>query len=252
LRRPELESGGGLDSSGKYAGKLDIFNNVVYNWRSRTTDGGTHQVNFVNNYYKAGAGLDAGIRLNAQYGGFPGTQQYYFEGNVMTSGGSSAPASARTIRPPAKPPPPRTAAPARKLQSTLQRLGECTPFFPSYATIDEVTNAYKRVLSDVGCNQPVIDDHDARVIRETIDGTYTYTGQGPYGGSPGLPNSQNDVGGWEDYGNHSRPVGWDTDNDGLPNWWEQIKGLNPNSPTNNFADTTVIPMATNIPISKTT
>ena len=98
------------------------------------------------------------------------------------------------------------------------------------------TNAYKRVLSDVGCNQPVIDDHDARVIRETIDGTYTYTGQGIYGGSPGLPNSQNDVGGWEDYGNAVRPADWDTDNDGLPNWWEQIEGSNPNSAPGDFSD----------------
>ena len=64
--------GGGLDGSGYYAGKLDIFNNVVYNWRSRTTDGGAHQVNFVNNYYKAGAASSQEYALNAQYGGFPG------------------------------------------------------------------------------------------------------------------------------------------------------------------------------------
>jgi hypothetical protein len=108
------------------------------------------------------------------------------------------------------------------------------PFFPSYATIDEVTNAYKKVLSDVGCNQPQIDDHDARVIRETIDGTYTYVGS--VSGSPGLPDSQNDVGGWEDYPEIHRPADWDTDFDGLPNWWEQIKGLNPNSPAGDFSD----------------
>ena len=108
------------------------------------------------------------------------------------------------------------------------------PFFPSYATIDEVTNAYKKVLSDVGCNQPQIDDHDTRVIRETIDGTYTYTGS--ISGVPGLPDSQDDVGGWEDYGIVQRPADWDTDHDGLPNWWEQIKGLNPNSPPGDFSD----------------
>ena len=101
-------------------------------------------------------------------------------------------------------------------------------------TIDEVTNAYKRVLSDVGCNQPQIDDHDARVIRETINGTYTYTGS--VSGVPGLPDSQNDVGGWEDYPATARPADWDTDNDGLPNWWEQIKGLNPNSAPGDFSD----------------
>ena len=46
--------GGGTDANGYYAGRLDIFNNVVYNWVTRTTDGGAHEVNFVNNYYKMG------------------------------------------------------------------------------------------------------------------------------------------------------------------------------------------------------
>ncbi len=228
--------GGGLDASGNYAGKLDIFNNVVYNWRSRTTDGGAHQVNFVNNYYKAGAASTQSRALNAQYGGFPGTQQYYFEGNVMTPGGSVSPGFGTNNQAAGKTTSTESGGTLPENSNPPYSPWVNAPFFPSYATIDEVTNAYKRVLSDVGCNQPQIDDHDARVIRETITGTYTYTGQGPYGGSPGLPNSQNDVGGWEDYGNHNRPADWDTDHDGLPNWWEQIKGLNPNSPAGNFSD----------------
>ena len=99
-----------------------------------------------------------------------------------------------------------------------------------------MTNAYKKVLSDVGCNQPQIDDHDARVIRETIDGTFTYTGQGPYGGLPGLPNSQADVGGWENYGTTTRPANYDSDHDGLPDWWEAIIGTNPHSAAGDFSD----------------
>ena len=43
---------GGLNQSGKYAGYLDIRNNVVYNWTARTTDGGVARMNYVNNYYK--------------------------------------------------------------------------------------------------------------------------------------------------------------------------------------------------------
>lgn len=108
------------------------------------------------------------------------------------------------------------------------------PFFPSDATIHRATNAYKQVLSDVGCNRPVLDDHDARVIRETLDGTYTYVGS--VSGSPGLPDSQDDVGGWEEYPEVHRPPDWDSDFDGLPDWWERIHGLNPHSPPGDFSD----------------
>lgn len=222
--------GGGLDAAGYYAGRLDIFNNVVYNWGGRTTDGGAHEVNFVGNYYKRGAASAQNYALIAQYGGFPGTQQYYFTNNVMpgvfsyanqTAGRTTGIENGGTL--------PENSTPPYSAWVNA-------PFFPSYATIHGATNAYKQVLSDVGCSQPQIDDHDVRVIRETIDGTYTYTGTGPYGGSPGLPNSQTDVGGWEDYGTATRPMGWDSDHDGLPDWWETIKGLNPNSPAGNFSD----------------
>ena len=226
--------GGGLDGTGNYAGKLDIFNNVVYNWRSRTTDGGAHQVNFVNNYYKAGAASSQEYALNAQYGGFPGTQQYYFEGNVMTPGGGVSPGFGTNNQTAGKTTSTESGGTLPENSNPPYSAWVNAPFFPSYATIDEVTNAYKRVLSDVGCNQPAIDDHDVRVIRETIAGTYTYVGS--VSGSPGLPDSQNDVGGWEVYPSVTRPADWDTDNDGLPDWWEQIKGLNPNSAPGDFSD----------------
>ncbi len=237
---------GGLDGSGYYAGRLDIFNNVVYNWGSRATDGGAHEVNFVNNYYKPGAGTDFYYALNAQYDAFPGTQQYYFAGNVMPGHFQTSNETAG-----------REATDGMGTVPTAYSPWVSAPFFPSYATIDEVTNAYKKVLSDVGCTEPVVDDHDVRVIRETIDGTYAYTGTGPYGGRPGMPNSTADIMltnyvvvtnngvlqtnvvvsyGWEDYGNEVRPADWDTDHDGLPNWWELIKGLNTNSPSGDFSD----------------
>jgi hypothetical protein len=217
---------GGLDAAANFAGRLDIFNNVVYNWGHRTTDGGAHEVNFVANYYKRGAASSYFFALNAQYGNFPGTQQYYFTNNVMPGyfglSNQSVGRTASTENGGSLP--------------TNYNSWVSAPFFPSFATIHTATNAYKLVLSDVGCNQPLIDDHDARVIRETIDGTYTYTGTGPFGGSPGLPNSQDDVGGWENYPATQRLAGWDSDHDGLPDWWELAKGLNPNSAPGNFAD----------------
>ena len=217
---------GGLDAAANFAGRLDIFNNVVYNWGGRTTDGGAHEVNFVGNYYKPGAASTYFFALNAQYGNFPGTQQYYFTNNVMPGHfGLNNQTAGRTA----------TTENGGSLPTTYSSWVS-NAFFPSYATIHTATNAYKLVLSDVGCNQPLMDDHDARVIRETIDGTYTYTGTGPYGGSPGLPNSQDDVGGWENYPALQRPSGWDSDHDGLPDWWELAKGLNPNSPPGDFSD----------------
>ena len=217
---------GGLDAAGYFAGRLDIFNNVVYNWGHRTTDGGAHEVNFVGNYYKPGAASAYFYALNATYGNFPGTQQYYFTNNVMPGHFTAANQSAG-----------RTSSTENggSLPTTYSSWVS-NAFFPSYATIHSATNAYKLVLSDVGCNQPSLDDHDARVIRETIDGSYTYIGTGPYGGSPGLPNSQDDVGGWEDYPALQRPAGWDSDHDGLPDWWELSKGLNPNSAAGDFSD----------------
>ena len=55
-------AGGLTHGTTTYAGRLDIRNNVVYNWRNRTTDGGAHEVNFVNNYYKPGAVWPAMVR----------------------------------------------------------------------------------------------------------------------------------------------------------------------------------------------
>ena len=56
---------GGLDKAGRHTGRLDIRNNVVYNWGHRTTDGGVMQLNFVNNYYKPGAGVAGVPRAHA-------------------------------------------------------------------------------------------------------------------------------------------------------------------------------------------
>ncbi len=221
---------GGLDPDGTYGGRLDIFNNVVYNWGHRTTDGGAREVNFVNNYYKPGPASKIFIALRPQYGGFPGKQQYYMAGNFMPGHfaeneqekGRAVATENRGVLPENSNPP---------YSPWADR-----PFFPSHATIQTATQAYKDVLSDVGCNRPLSDDLDQRVIGETLDGTHTYSGSGPFGGAPGLPNSQQDVGGWEDYGTVARAADWDTDRDGLPDWWETLHRTNPSSAIGDFSD----------------
>jgi hypothetical protein len=212
--------GGGLDGNGYYAGRLDITNNVVYNWGSRSTDGGANQVNFVNNYYKPGAGTTYFKALNAQHEAVGlGMQQYYFNGNVMPGYFTESNQSAgRTM----------------SGESVSYTTFVSAPFFASNVTTQTAKSAYKNVLSDVGCSQPVFDDHDTRMVNETLNGTYAYTGS--VTGKKGFPDDENDVGGYESYPSVQRSSGWDTDHDGLPNWWETIKGTNVNSPAGNFAD----------------
>jgi hypothetical protein len=217
---------GGLDKTQghTYAGRLDIRNNIVYNWKSRTTDGGAHEVNFVNNYYKPGPASKFFYALKAQYGGFPGTQQYYVAGNVMPGHfGPNEQEKARTA----------TTERGGKLPEGYSAWVDAE-FFPAHVRTQTAEEAYTDVLGNVGCNFPALDPHDQRVLAETRAGTTTFKGSRT--GLPGLPDTQEDVGGWDDYPVVQRPAGWDTDRDGLPNVWETAHGLDPSDPRDGAAD----------------
>lgn len=209
---------GGLSKpNNEYAGRLDLRNNVVYNWKSRATDGGAHEVNFVNNYYKPGPATTFFYALNAQYGGFPGSQRYYFDGNLMPGHfgltNQAAGRKASTER-------------GGSLPTAYSPWSE-QPFFDSYVKTHSAEDAYENVLANVGCNFPTLDAHDKRVIAEARSGKTTFKGSKT--GLPGLPDSQDDVGGWDNYPEVKRPANWDTDGDGIPNDWEKAHGLDANN-----------------------
>jgi len=215
--------GGGLNGDGFYGGKIDIRNNVVYNWGHRATDGGASQVNFVGNYYKPGASTNFFFALNAQHEGVgKGKQQYYFDGNVMPGHFNEKNQEKG-----------RTVSYSNGDKATYETYVD-KPFFESYVNTQSAEAAYKNVLSDVGANQPVFDTHDQRIIQETLKGTYTF--KGSKSGLGGMIDHQDDAGSWENYPNETRDANWDSDQDGLPNWWEESKGLNPNSAQGDFAD----------------
>ncbi|MDQ8179146.1 hypothetical protein [Pelagicoccus sp. SDUM812005] len=213
---------GAIDQANRHAGRLDIRNMVVYNWKHRTTDGGAREVNFVNNYYKPGPASSVLTYLNPQFENPSfGPQQYYVSGNIME--GVAGPEG-----------------PAGKLEGVRVRGTQPAPatveepFFESYVTTHSAEEAYENVLADVGCNVPMLDDHDKRVIEEVRTGTARYVGS--KSGLPGLPDSQADVGGWEEYPEIHRPKNWDTDRDGMPNQWELSKGLDPSSAADGAED----------------
>jgi hypothetical protein len=202
---------GGLNQGGRHTGWLDIRNNVVYNWKHRTTDGGAAKVNFINNYYKPGPASRYLNVLNPERNNIKGfgPQDYYIAGNVMEGRfGADKPLAGVTQPEPYK------------------NFVVDAAFFEAHVRTQSAEDAYQSVLSDVGCNRPLLDDHDKRVIQEVRDGAARYRGSKT--GLPGLADSQDDVGGWEEYPEVHRPANWDTDHDGMPNDWEKRAGLNPN------------------------
>jgi hypothetical protein len=226
---------GGLNQSGKYAGYLDIRNNVVYNWTARTTDGGVKALNYVNNYYKPHPPnpfvkwllkLDP---INPAWG----TESYYMTGNVLEgfvnesnnwSAFQNGPAVAKEVR----------------VEHEL---------YPSYVKTESAREAFTDVLANVGANFPRSDAIDLHVIKDAREGTAEYTGtRGPtYGDRPspnyaGIIDTQSDdksaAGSanfpWPDYQTSNVPA--DSDHDGMPDDWEKAHGLNPNDPNDADAD----------------
>jgi hypothetical protein len=227
---------GGLTQGAKYAGYLDIRNNVVYNWTARTTDGGVKALNYVNNYYKPHAPnpfvkwllkLDP---INPAWG----TESYYMAGNVMegfvdeTDNWSAFENSWPDSRDP--------------VSEAEVRVDH--ELYPSYVTTQSARGAFTNVLANVGANFPKQDVVDLHIIKDVRDGTAEYTGtRGPtYGDRPspnfaGIIDTQSDDKSaegspdfpWPDYKTYDVPV--DSDHDGIPDDWEKAHGLNPNDPS---------------------
>ena len=94
-------------------------------------------------------------------------------------------------------------------------------------TTHSAAEAYEKVLAYVGASL-YRDEIDARYMEEAKTGTATY--KGSITNSPGIIDKVSDVNGYteDNFGTGSRPDGFDTDKDGIPDEWEKANGLNPN------------------------
>ena len=226
--------GGGMDANNIPIGGLDLFNNIVYNWYGRTTDGNCHNVNFVNNYYKMGADTrrtelftqDFENGINVEAGG---QDIAYVNGNIREWN------SKKNYRIDEQ----KSALDNNFDKKMFNATGNIpttydylvkTPLYESYATIHTAKEAMKIVTSYAGAFMPQRDNQHVRVVKETLSGTHTYNGskskiKGEIDNEADITDEAN--GGWEEWPQETRANDWDTDQDGMPDWWEQLIGSNP-------------------------
>lgn len=213
-----------------YGGQLDISNNVVYNWRDRTTDGGVRGLNFVNNYYKAGAVSNESLHIVSMDGNelntsdmqmmyVSGNKMVGYDGKVLLNSSDNAWDKGRAI--------------SGGKNSTAADVRSNSPFFENYITLQSADDAYKAVIdntSGAGANVPSLDYIDSRYHNEVTNNKYTYTGSKD--GLKGIIDSQKDVGGYPNSSNFKGgTASADSDHDGMPDAWEALLGLNPNDPS---------------------
>ena len=232
------------------AENVDFRNCVVYNCGNGCYGGpGGGQINMVNNYFKSGpAGstsrlttVTVGASGNSE--GYPiywtMTSRYYLSGNqinnVANAGWSYMSYDDGTY----------TINGERYSLDKNHYYGntvtyaknsngdDCVPIkMNSPAPAGEVTThtaatAFNKVVAYAGASL-VRDNVDERYATETRNGTATYKGSVTKKG--GRIDLVSDVNGYTEanFGTGSRPSGYDTDQDGIPDEWETAHNLNPN------------------------
>ena len=180
---------------------LDFRNNVIYNWRGPAGYSAADPVrmNYIGNYLKPGPSTRD--KTHAFQVGGPATT-LYVAGNVVE--GVDARDDWALIS-------------GKKEGARTE-----TPFDTAPVDTHTAAEAFEAVLANAGATLPKRDGVDARVVQTVREGAGK------------IINSQADVGGWPEYAPASPPA--DTDEDGMPDAWEKLHGLNPQEPADNTAD----------------
>ena len=102
------------------------------------------------------------------------------------------------------------------------------PTYTGEVTTHTAATAFNKVLSYAGASLDR-DEVDERYATEAKNGTATY--KGSVTKQAGRIDLVSDVNGYTEanFPTGSRPEGFDTDNDGIPDAWETANGLNPNN-----------------------
>ena len=149
----------------------DVRNNIIYNWgetnsayggESVATDGSYNErdtkVNWVNNYYKAGAATASRLRTRLFDASSPKEYPSYFymKGNVLESNAEITNDNTKGVR----------------INSDKGMVFLDEPVEMTYNIPEETAEeTYATLLSHVGASLPRRDETDARVINDVINGT---------------------------------------------------------------------------------
>lgn len=219
------------------AERVDIRNNVFYNWGPTNGmyagEGGSY--NIVNNYFKPGASTatkkqmvirlcnpnsDDGSKKNAK-----GTWgSFYVAGNYFDASSPHLNDIQRGLIRLVNLDNWRGVEP-RKDETNwhgLDALRVMEEFEMPSCPQESSEEACKRVLAEVGASLRR-DEVDSRTIADVERGSFSF--KGSRGSDNGLIDSPEDVGGYPEYAPAEAPV--DTDADGMPDEWERAHGLNP-------------------------
>lgn len=231
-----------------------FVNNVLFNWRHRTIDGGDHRsfYTILNNYFKPGpvTPLDDPIAYRLlkpesrrakppvdDYG------QAYVAGNVVegnervTRDNWAGGVQVESIGP---------------AEAVLTQLRAEEPYPHAYVEIQSAREAYEHVLANAGATLPRRDAVDRRIVEAVRTGRATaqpapdvreVLGRYGYGSQVveriaeliplGIITDPSQVGGYPEYRGEPYP---DADDDGMPDDWERRHGLDPRNPSDAAAD----------------
>ena len=221
----------GRNPSIGYGDHFDFRNNVLFNWRHRTIDGGdaSSWVNVVANYLKPGPATQEDVRFRIcrpqhlnMFSEAPTPGKWHVAGNHVVG---NEKISADTWdggvdfdAPDAKG--------AGGLPAVIERVRGRDPFAAAPIRQQTAQEAYELVLANAGATLPKRDPVDMRIIESVR------TGKPEFGN--GIITTPSDVGGWPEYKSARPPA--DKDRDGAPDNWEKKHGLNPNDAADGAQD----------------
>lgn len=214
--------------------KVELFNNVIYNYGSDGAyagEGGSY--NFLANYYKPGpytATKSSYKRLFTAYAddgknnNKAGTHGvFYFEDNYIDATYSKLTDKQKEAIYKVQRDNAYGLVIKKDFAPEKEVLAKEAFDIAEHTSLQSARKAYQSVLEFAGASLKR-DAVDTRIVEETRKGNYTY--EGSNGSTNGIIDHQGDVGGWPEY--KSEPAPTDSDQDGMPDEWEQKNGLNPN------------------------